>query len=165
MAPNEPLTDEQKQYLQGFVAGTEAARAAQGLGRVFPSGNNGSPAAVPPATLPGPDAVHHEARARTAAAGKTLVAEEQTKRDKHPFDMWDEMRANADAGRFPKGPDIFRYKFHGLFYVAPSQDAFMCRLRMPNGILTAHQFRGLADLTEQFARGYAHVTTRANLQI
>jgi ferredoxin-nitrite reductase len=165
MAPNEPLTDEQKQYLQGFVAGTEAARAAQGLGRVFPSGNNGSPAAVPPATVSGPEAVHHEARARTVAAGKTLVAEEQTKRDKHPFDMWDEMRANADAGLFPKGPDIFRYKFHGLFYVAPSQDAFMCRLRMPNGILTAHQFRGLADLAEQFARGYAHVTTRANLQI
>ena len=50
---------------------------------------------------------------------------------RHPLDMWDEMRANAAAGRFPKGIDIFRHKFFGLFYVAPAQDAFMCRLRMP----------------------------------
>ena len=53
--------------------------------------------------------------------------------------MWDEMRANAAAGRFPKGTDVFLHKFHGLFYVAPAQDAFMCRLRMPGGILSAHQ--------------------------
>ena len=48
--------------------------------------------------------------------------------------MWDELVANARDGRFPKGADVFRYKFHGLFYVAPAQDAFMCRLRIPNGI-------------------------------
>src|SRR5579862_8391525 len=114
MASNDSLTDAQKQYLQGFVAGTEALRTAQGLGRLFPTGSG---TVAPAATVSGPEAVHHEARARTVAAGKTLVAEEQTKRDKHPFDMWDEMRANADAGLFPKGPDIFRYKFHGLFYV------------------------------------------------
>ena len=41
----------------------------------------------------------------------------------------------------------------------------MCRLRMPNGILKAAQFAGVADLAERYGGGYTHVTTRANLQI
>jgi ferredoxin-nitrite reductase len=41
----------------------------------------------------------------------------------------------------------------------------MCRLRIPNGIVKAAQFAGLADLAERYGGGYAHVTTRANLQI
>jgi ferredoxin-nitrite reductase len=110
-------------------------------------------------------AIHYEAQDRVIAAGGKLVPEEIAKREKHPFDMWDEMAANAAAGRFPKGLDIFRHKFHGLFYVAPSQDAFMLRLRLPGGILFAHQARGLADVAEQFGGGYVDVTTRANLQI
>jgi len=41
----------------------------------------------------------------------------------------------------------------------------MCRLRIPNGILKAAQFEGVADAAERYGGGYAHVTTRANLQI
>ena len=41
----------------------------------------------------------------------------------------------------------------------------MCRLRIPNGILTHWQFAGFADVAERYAGGYSHVTTRANLQI
>ncbi len=41
----------------------------------------------------------------------------------------------------------------------------MCRLRIPNGILSHWQFAGVADLAERYGGGYAHVTTRANLQI
>jgi ferredoxin-nitrite reductase len=41
----------------------------------------------------------------------------------------------------------------------------MCRLRIPNGILKAWQFEGVADLAERFGGGYSHVTTRANLQV
>ena len=41
----------------------------------------------------------------------------------------------------------------------------MCRLRIPNGILTHWQLAGVADLAERYGGGYAHVTTRANLQI
>ena len=41
----------------------------------------------------------------------------------------------------------------------------MCRLRIPNGILKHWQFAGVADLAERYGGGYAHVTTRANLQI
>jgi ferredoxin-nitrite reductase len=112
-------------------------------------------------------AAAHAARGKEKwlASGKPLSKEEQAKRAKHPFDMWDEMLANAASNAFPKGTDGFLYRFHGLFYVAPAQDAFMCRLRIPNGILSAHQFEAVAELAERCGGGYAHVTTRANLQI
>ena len=105
------------------------------------------------------------AQDRTVAAGGKLVPEEEAKRKKPPLDRFDEIAAMAAAGKFPGGTDVFLAKFHGLFYVAPAQNAFMCRLRIPNGILTHWQFEGLADLAEQFAGGFAHVTTRANLQM
>ncbi len=47
----------------------------------------------------------------------------------------------------------------------PTQSSYMCRLRIPNGILTHWQFAGLADVAEKYAGPYSHVTTRANLQL
>ena len=154
------FTAEQKRYLEGFVSGVQASRAAQGLA---PVGNGGAaPASAEPT---GPDAEHLRAMARFEADGKKLVAEEKAKRDEHPFDAYGRIEQAAREGAFPKGIDVFRWKFHGLFYVAPSQDSFMCRLRIPNGILKHWQFAGVADLAEKHGGGYAHVTTRANLQI
>jgi ferredoxin-nitrite reductase len=145
------FTEEQKQYLEGFLGGVLAKRAVA------------VPASPPLAWAPVD--VHRAAQDRVTAGGGKLTPEEQAKREYHPLDLWDAMRENVAAGRFPKGLDVFRHKFHGLFYVAPAQDAFMCRLRMPNGILSATQLRGLADLAAGCGGGYADVTTRANLQI
>ena len=115
----------------------------------------------------GPDPSGWRSRPRTAslAAGKALSREEQAKRAKDPLALHDEIQANARDGVFPKGTDVFLYKFSGLFHVAPAQDAFMCRLRIPGGALRAWQFRGVADLARRLGGGYADVTTRANLQI
>jgi ferredoxin-nitrite reductase len=158
--PQDPgFTDEQKQYLEGFIAGI-----AKKHGIAVPTGAAVANPAV--AASPGdPIAIHIAAQDRAVAAGGTLVPEELAKREKNPFDMWDEMAANAAAGCFPKGLDVFRHKFHGLFYVAPNQDAFMLRLRLPGGILSSHQAAGLADIAERFGGGTIDVTTRANLQI
>src|SRR5262249_57020148 len=109
----------------------------------------------------GPAHIHRKAQDRWLDAGGKLAAEELAKRAKDPFDMWDEMLANAAAGRFPKGADIFLHKFHGLFYVAPNQDAFMLRLRLPGGTLSSFQAEGLCDVAERYGAGYLHVTTRA----
>jgi ferredoxin-nitrite reductase len=148
--------DRQKQWLQGFVSGIEARKAADRLaGR----------ASGAPAESIGPDALLHAAQDRAMAAGGRLVAEETAKRARHPLDRWDEVVGRAEAGQFPKGIDVFLTKYQGLFYAAPAQDSFMCRLRVPNGILTAGQMRGLADAAESFGGGYADLTTRANLQI
>jgi ferredoxin-nitrite reductase len=157
---HEAFSEEQKHYLQGFVSGVETRRAAAGLGPLSSLGGKAAPAAPS-----GPDAIHRQAQDKLLAEGKALTAEEKAKREKNPFDMWDELVANAEAGRFPKGTDVFLTKYHGLFYVAPAQSAFMCRLRIPNGILNAYQLRGLADLAERCGGGFVDVTTRANLQI
>ena len=151
MSAESGFSEEQKQYLEGFLGGVMARRAAQ-------------VALAPPSAAATAD-IHRAAQDRAVARGGKLTPEEQAKREFHPLDLWDAMRENVAAGRFPKGLDVFRHKFHGLFYVAPAQNAFMCRLRMPNGILRAHQLAGLADLAERFGGGYADVTTRANLQI
>ena len=50
----------------------------------------------------------------------------------------------GERNEYPKPPDNFRWRFFGLFYVAPNQNSYMCRLRTPNGILKAAQFAGVA---------------------
>lgn len=153
----EEFDDAQKQWLQGFVSGIEARKAADKLASRTTGASAGQPI--------GPDALQHAAQDRAVAAGGRLVAEETAKRARHPLDRWDEVVGRAEAGQFPKGIDVFLTKYHGLFFVAPAQNSFMCRLRIPNGILNSWQMRGLADAADAFGGGYADVTTRANLQI
>lgn len=150
------FSEEQKQYLQGLASGLAIA----GLNKAAPA-TAGAAADMPA----GPERLHFEAQNRFTAAGKKLVAEEQAKRARHPLDRWDELRARAHKGEYPKGTDVFLTKFHGLFYVAPAQDSYMLRLRIPCGILGAHQLRGVARLADDCGGGYSHVTTRANLQV
>src|SRR5216683_5625797 len=148
------FTDQQKRWLEGFTSGLVARKAATG------------PAAPAPAGQPvGPDALQWAAQDRAVAAGGKLTAEEKAKRQRHPLDRWDEVVGRAESGQFPKGIDVFLTKWHGLFYVAPAEDSYMCRLRIPNGILTSGQMRGLADAACSFGGGYSDVTTRANLQV
>jgi len=155
---------EQKRYLEGFVAGLQIAKAAKSIAGhgAAPSGAVSVPAVGDPV---GPDAAGLKAQNRVLAAGGKLSDPEKFKREEHPFDSYERLKAHADKGEYPKPPDNFRWRFFGLFYVAPNQNAYMCRLRLPNGILKAAQFAGVADLAERFGGGYAHVTTRANLQI
>ena len=150
---------EQKRYLEGFVAGRQIAKAARA--------SAGAPAAAGAKTAEpgGPDAAHVRAQDRVFAAGGKLSEQEKFKRELHPFDGYERLKAQAANNEYPKPPDNFRWRFFGLFYVAPNQNSYMCRLRMPNGILAHWQFAGVADLAERYGGGYAHVTTRANLQV
>ena len=74
-----------------------------------------------------------------------LSKEERLKLEEDPLEIWDKILAHAAADTPPEGGDIFRLKFHGLFYVAPNQDSFMVRLRLPAGIVTATQLHGIAE--------------------
>jgi ferredoxin-nitrite reductase len=152
---------EQKRYLEGLVAGLQIAKAAKTLGSAaLPSG-----ATACSTELVGPDAAARKAQDRVLAAGGKLSDPEKFKREEHPFDTYERLKDLAARNEYPKPPDNFRWRFFGLFYVAPNQKSYMCRLRMPNGILKAHQFAGVADLADSYGGGYAHVTTRANLQV
>src|SRR5262249_55917073 len=146
----------QRRYLEGFVSGLSAARAARG------SAPDGKAA---PAAVTGPDSSHIQAQDRTVAAGGKLADQEKLKRDEHPFDAYPRLEGQAARNEAPKPADNFRWRYFGLFYVAPAQSSYMCRLRIPNGILKHWQLSGLADLAERLGGGYSHVTTRANLQI
>ncbi len=146
------FSPDQKRYLEGFVSGLSAARAARG----------GAPAKSEPS---GPDAVHIRAQDRVVAAGGKLADQEKFKREEHPFDAYERLKDQARRNEPPKPADNFRWRFFGLFYVAPAQSSYMCRLRIPNGILKHWQLAGLADVAESYCGPYAHVTTRANLQI
>ncbi len=156
MSKMDDFSETQKKYLEGFFAGQNIARAAKGTAAGAAAADN-----IPA----GPERIHFEARAKTLGAGGKLVAEEEAKAKKSPFDMWDEINGAAVENRFPKGTDVFLWKYHGMFYVAPAQDSFMCRMRIAGGQMSAHQLRAVADLADKYAGGYAHITTRANLQI
>ena len=67
----------------------------------------------------------------------------------------EKLLAHANSDQFPDEADTFRFKFHGLFYVAPAQNSYMCRLRISNGILKHWQVVGLADLGHNQAAGLA----------
>ena len=155
---------EQKRYLEGFMSGLQIGRAARGA----PS----SAAAPGSAALPaiaaeptGPDAAHLRAQDRFLQEGKKLSDPEKFKRELHPFDAYEKLKEQAVNNEAPKAADNFRWRFYGLFYCAPNQTAYMCRLRIPNGILNHWQLAGVGDLADRYAGGYAHVTTRANLQM
>jgi ferredoxin-nitrite reductase len=153
---------EQKRYLEGFVAGLQIARTAGNVAARNVAGPAG-PAAAPEPT--GPDAPHWRAQDRVTRSGGKLADQEKFKRELHPFDGYEKLKAQAAANTPPKPDDNFRWRFFGLFYCAPTQNTYMCRLRIPNGILKAGQFEGVADAAERYGGGYADVTTRANLQI
>ncbi len=146
------FTPEQKRYLEGFASGLNAGRA-------------GRPAPAAPAKPTGPDREHLEAMARVEAQGKKLADQEKWKREEHPFDAYARLRTQSRRNEYPKPPDNFRWRYYGLFYVAPNQPFYMARLRIPNGVVMHWQLAGLADVAEKFGGGYMHVTTRANLQI
>ena len=147
------FTTEQKRYLEGFTSGIHVSR-------LRPASEVASPAAPS-----GPDAEHIAAQMKVEKAGKKLADQEKWKREEHPFDAYAKLKEQVAKDEFPKPADNFRWRYYGLFYVAPAQDAYMCRLRIHNGILKHWQFAGMADIAERFAGGYAHVTTRANLQL
>jgi len=150
------FSSEQKRYLEGFVAGVQIAKTARA------QGGGASAATAEPS---GPDAAHLRAQDRVVKAGGKLSDQEKFKRELHPFDGYERLKAQAANDEYPKPPDNFRWRFFGLFYVAPNQNSYMCRLRVPNGILAHWQFAGLAELAQRYGGGYAHVTTRANLQV
>ncbi len=156
------FSSEQKEYLSGFAAGAGAFASMQPTFAGTLSANGQSTSAP---VMIGPDALQLEAQSAQESAGKKLVPEEKAKREKHPLDRWDEMAQAADKGLFPKGVNVLMWKYHGLFYVAPAQDSFMCRLRFYGGLMDSNQMRSLAKIADRFGGGYVDCTTRGNLQI
>ncbi len=160
-SPAQPFTAEQKEYLAGFMAGVAASGVVPFVGQNAAGQITAVPAGVnsPNTAAPAAEATFH------GTPLSDLCREERWKYDENPLDAWDRLLKHAEENKSPDPEHIYRFKFFGLFYVAPAQDSFMLRLRVPGCELTAAQLRGLADLASDLGGGYAHVTTRGNLQI
>ena len=133
----------QKEYLSGFGAGLAAAQALPAAG----SASSAEPSSWFNTPL------------------DEITREERLKIERDPFSIWDQMVAAAKDGTPPKDGDVFRYKYHGLFWVAPAQDFFMVRIKIPGNVLSSHQARAVARLSDDLANGFVDVTTRGNLQV
>jgi len=133
-SPAAPFSQQQKEYLQGFAAGVAAAGALGTVGAGVLGSSSGAPS--PP-----------EVAARAEPASwfgwplDEITREEQLKREQNPLDIWDKLVAHAQENRPPQGGDVYRFKFHGLFYVAPAQDSLMVRVRIPGNALSSAQMR------------------------
>src|SRR5438105_533382 len=91
---------------------------------------------------------------------------ERIKKEKNPFEVWDDIERYAITGFDSIAPDDFdRFKWYGLYTQRPQEDGFfMLRVKIPNGDLTSHQLRTIADLSEKYGRSLADITDRQNVQ-
>ncbi len=148
---------EQKEYLAGFFTGMNLRGDHPFVGRTSQGQYTSDPNS----------ATVDLARAETVYGTpiEDLSKEEKIKYELNGLDCYEQIIACSQKNEMPQGGDIFRFKFYGLFNVSPAQDGFMLRCRIPAGILEADQLVGLAEMAEDWAGGYADVTTRANIQL
>ena len=156
-APATSFTEEQKEYLKGFFDGLAQRGLVPFAGHTISGQITNDP-------LSGVPNLAAEALYFNTPVSD-LCREERWKFEENPLDIWDKLLAHANEDKAPAQDDLFRFKFHGLFYVAPAQDSFMVRLRLPGAILSTYQMRGLAKLAAEYGPGRADLTTRSNLQI
>ena len=151
-----PFTDEQKEFLSGFMAGVAQRGIHPYVGTTASGQLTGDPAQ-------GGANLAEETIYGTPLGDVTK--QERWKHEEHPLDGWDRILAHAEAGKLPDEENTFRFRNFGMFHVSPAQNSFMLRCRIPAGELTAAQMRGLADIADDYGNGKSAVTTRSNLQI
>ncbi|MEL6643579.1 MAG: NirA family protein [Pseudomonadota bacterium] len=139
------FTAEQQQYLAKVLV--EA-----GIHRAF------APKSAP-ATAAAPEPMHF------GTPIEDLCKEELAKYKSHPLDIWRQLEEWTHADQMAEGLDQFLLRHLGFFNVEPNSEGYMMRLRAPGCVLTADQFRVLAQCAEDYAGTYAHVTTRGSLQL
>lgn len=135
------LTGEQTAYLEGLFAGLS------NRGVKF----SGVASAPTPST--------------SATSSDDLIAEERIKRELHPLDAYFQIEENAISNKAPDKESSFRFKWNGLFWLAPTKEGYMSRLRIPGGVVKSFQLRELAAIAKELTTGYVQITTRANFQL
>ena len=131
--PPEPMSGfnaEQKRYLEGFVSGIRPCGPPVRALR---------PAAGRPAEPIGPDAIHVKAQDSDGRGRRQARrAGEVEARAEHPFDALCAARGRGRGRTASRSPrTISAGATTACSTSAPTQDSFMCRLRIPNGILNA----------------------------
>jgi sulfite reductase (ferredoxin) len=105
---------------------------------------------------------------------------ERLKREKNPWEAFDEVRAFAREGRSSVVPEWAStyFKWWGIYTQGDgvgatggkggeglASETFMMRIGIPNGILSAPQLRVIGGLARKYARNLADITVRQNIQL
>ena len=61
--------------------------------------------------------------------------------------------------------DFVRLRWFGIYQHLPNLCHFMLRIRIPNGFVSGRQLQEVADIVEQYANGFADITTRQCFQL
>src|SRR5262249_53537478 len=91
---------------------------------------------------------------------------EEYKKEKPGLDILADIPRYASEGwEAITDGDKERLKWAGIFFRRQTPGRFMMRLRFANGIATAQQFHTIAQISRQFGKGFADITTRQQLQL
>src|SRR3954464_4227141 len=91
---------------------------------------------------------------------------ERIKRDRPPLGIREELPALIAAGYQQMAEeDIVRLQWWGLPHDKPKRGAFMLRVKIPSGILSAPELRAIGEVPNRFGRGDAELTTRQCIQL
>jgi len=123
-----------------------------------------------------------EVKAQGASPVKESKAQrsERLKREKNPWEAFEEIRQFARDGRASVLPEWaeFYFKWWGIYTqgdgagvtggtggTGKATEFFMMRIGIPNGIATAAQLRVIGTLARDHARNLADITTRQAIQL
>jgi NAD(P)H-nitrite reductase large subunit len=92
---------------------------------------------------------------------------ELLKQAKDGLDSLGDIHRLATSGNWEEmtEEDKQRFKWHGLFFRVPTPGNFMLRLRMEGGKTNARQLRVIADLSDEYGKGFCDLTTRQQIQL
>jgi len=105
---------------------------------------------------------------------------ERLKREKNPWEHFDEIKAFARTGRASVIPDWASayFKWWGIYTQGDGAGAvggangegkaspfFMLRIPLPNGFVNSTQLRAVASISQRFGRSLADITVRQNIQL
>jgi sulfite reductase (ferredoxin) len=105
---------------------------------------------------------------------------ERLKREKNPWNAFDEVRAFAREGRSSVVPDWAStyFKWWGIYTQGDgvgatggkggegvASDYFMMRIGIPNGVLSSKQMRTIGGLSRKYARNLGDITVRQCIQL
>jgi len=105
---------------------------------------------------------------------------ERLKREKNPWEVFDEVRAFARQGRASVVPEwaSYYFKWWGIYTQGDgvgavggkggeglATDWFMMRIGMPNGIVSSSQLHTIGGLARKYGRNLADITVRQNIQL
>ena len=90
---------------------------------------------------------------------------ERIKKEKGGLEVWNDLQRIATEGYAGiDADDMFRLRWLGLYEQKPKDGYFMLRIKVPGGQLTYEQLIAVAEVTRDYARNIADITTRQNFQ-